>query len=142
MKVALALLLLTSPAFAFSEADRDACVAQADQMRQSGQWGPVSRAERVRDCNNALYRDVFSDEYWAYYVYVASEFQAGRMTEPQARALIAQKEAEVTVKRNASRPVVILPAPAPVYRDFRRPAPTVTSCSPDPWGNVTCTTTQ
>jgi hypothetical protein len=138
----LALLLVVWTATA--HANLDACVAEADRLRASGQLTPTQRAERVRDCNNAANdRDAFSDEFWAYYVYMASEFEAGRISQQQALYLIAQKQSEMDGKRRAAAMQMLPYAAQPQqnqYRSFRSPPTPTTNCSRDPWGNVSCTT--
>jgi hypothetical protein len=129
-----------APAFA----DLNSCVAEADRLRASGAIGPVRRGEMVRDCNFAANgRNVFTEEFWTYYIYIASEFEAGRLTEPQAKYLIAQKQTEVEAKaRQAALQLLQAAPPAQPYQSFRQAprAPVFTNCTRDPWGNVSCVT--
>ena len=121
MRLPLIFLLLSFPCFAATtEAERDQCVAFADGRRAAGITGPTGRAEMVRDCNDAhTGRSTITDEYWAYYVYIASEFEAGRVTQQHGQYLVAQKLNELESRRRpVVVPVPVYPAPLPSCRNF------------------------
>ncbi len=99
------------------EAYVERCGANVNAQYQSGQITRLDRAKGYRDCNLSAYPgDPYRQEYWDYFVYIASEFTAGRMTEEQGRALVSQKETQLIERRMAliqpgqPQPYPILPS--------------------------------
>lgn len=123
LKMALAggLLLLYGCATAQSpDAYVDRCGANVNAQYQSGQISRLDRAKGYRDCNLSAYPgDPYRQEYWDYFVYIASEFTAGRISEEQGKALISQKETQIIERRTSMiqsmqpaqpQPLFILPS--------------------------------
>lgn len=83
-------------------AQTEACDNRADSLFNSGAINRVKRGEMYRDCARSAYgQDPYREEYWAYYIYLASEVDAGRVTREQGNYLLKQKENELLGKRNA-----------------------------------------
>ena len=72
------------------------CNSRVESLFPSRDGVRVKRAEMLRECSRATYgRPAPLEEYWAYFIYVASEIDASRMTSQQGDYLIVQKENEV-----------------------------------------------
>ena len=151
--VAFAIALISQILPSMAHAQDEACHARVESLFNSGAIGLVKRGEMRRDCARAVYgQDPIREEYWAYWIYLSSEVEAGRMTLEQARYLVLQKENELNAKRNAQI-LQLLPYAveadrqnaARQYQPYRSPPPPPTyntNCTTDPWGNTNCTTTR
>lgn len=106
VKALLIVVLLVSTGCATGqsvEANLDRCQRTFDVRFQSGQISRLDRARGFRECNLAAFPDSpFAREYWDYFVYMAAEHEAGRVSYEHASVLINQKEAEINARRMAA----------------------------------------
>ena len=79
------------------------CQKQVENLFPSRDGQRVKRAEMLRECSRSVYGNVpFYEEYWAHFIYIASEIDAGRMTAEQGAYLNTQKGNELRAKRDAA----------------------------------------
>lgn len=90
------------------------------------------------------------EEYWAHFIYLASEIDAGRMTKQQADYLDMQKQNDIKSRAQAQM-LQILPyalqeqqqreaARQRAFKPYTPPPTYNTTCQGDRYGNTNCTT--
>lgn len=130
------------------QAQTEACDAQVESIYPSGRGNTRNRAQGFINCERADYgnlpagaRPLF-EEYWAYWMYLATEIEAGRISIEQGTYQKAQKKNELinNIKTLDANWRQQQPAYRPVVPSYRPPPTYNTNCSTDPWGNTNCTT--
>lgn len=137
--------LLLAGCAARGPSQADLCTDRVNSLYPTSAPGTrVLRAEAMRDCARSTgTSNAFTEEYHAYWIYLATEVEAGRMSDAQGRYLLAQKESQIqsqlmgaAAQYQASQPQ------QPAYRRAvpQQRSPVYTNCTRDPWGNVNCVT--
>lgn len=107
------------------------CEQQVESLFPSREGVRVKRAEMLRECTRKEFGFLpVMEEYWAYFIYVASEVDTGRMTPEKGNYLIAQKKNELL--NNNSR--VELQQPPPTYKTNCSTLGGYTNCTTAPSG--------
>ena len=80
----------------------DQYVAQLTEQRDSGQITSVERAQRMRQAASAYLgpEDAYGQEYWTYYIYIASLRDRG-MSKEEAEYLVTKKLNELQARQRA-----------------------------------------
>lgn len=112
---------------AHAQLESDACIPIAKQLteqRDAGQITSVKRALGLRDCHRALagYTTIH-EQYWYYFVEVASLLDSGRITKSHANDLLERKRRELEPQLAAAE------SPTP------RLTPKTLVCRPLPYGH-------
>jgi hypothetical protein len=138
-------LLLAGGCAARDPSQVEACQNRVNSVYPSSTPGVrVQRAEGFRNCARSTgTSNAFTEEYHAYWIYLATEVEAGRMSDAQGRYLLAQKESQIQSQlMGAAAQYQALQPQQPAYRPVvpQQRSPVYTNCTRDPWGNVNCVT--
>ena len=113
-----------------SAADLQQCEQRVESNFPSREGVRARRAEMLRECTRREFgMQPHIEEYWAYFIYIASEIDAGRMPLAQGNYQITQKKNEL-MSRGSTAGQQEPSAPPPSYD---------TRCSTF-GGNTNCTT--
>lgn len=146
MRIVCAALFAVSTIAAAQNADQlmQQCFDQARARRIAGEITRLQGSHVLKECSDRYHGpNPLHNEFWAFHAYISSEIDAGRMGEPQAEYLLAQKQNELRQRAtsNALQVLPLLPRPQPAYRPIPQPRqPTYTNCSRDLLGNISCVT--